>query len=87
MLEKPIRIGQQFRWRRLDDDRAAGTAIVRNVRSDRQEGMSPEIEQYAAAWIEAEGQSGSFQQQSFTVLLGTDGNSYLDGQRISVEVT
>ena len=87
MLQGAIRIGQQFRWERLDAAGAAGTAIVRDVRSDRQEGMSPEIEQYVAAWIEAEGQSGPYRHDRFTVLLGTDGKSYLDGQEITVEVT
>ncbi len=49
--------------------------------------MSPEVEDYASAWIEAEGQSGSFEHRAFTVLLGTDGNSYLDGQQVAIEIT
>lgn len=49
--------------------------------------MSTEVEDYVAAWIEAEGQSGSFEHQTFTVLLGTDGKSYLNGGQVVVEIT
>ncbi len=48
--------------------------------------MSSAVEAYAAVWIGAEGQSGSLEQKVFTVLLGTDGKSYLDGQEITVEI-
>ena len=86
MLGKAIEVGQQFQWTKLAGDRASGTAIVRDVRSGQQEGMSSEIEDYAADWIEAEGQSGSREHEHFTVLLGTDGKSYLEGEEISVAI-
>ncbi len=86
-MGETIEVGQQFRWTRLEGDRSTGTAIVREVRSDQQEGMSPEIEEYAAAWIEAEGQSGAREHERFTVLLGTDGKSYLEGDEVSVVMT
>ncbi len=60
--------------------------MVRAVRSDNEEGMSTEVADYVAVWIEAEGESGSLERQSFTVLLGTDGKSYLDGRQVAIEI-
>jgi hypothetical protein len=48
--------------------------------------MSPEIEDYAALWFEADGLSGMREHQSFTVILGTDGNSYIEGQQVAIEI-
>ncbi len=87
MLKQEMAVGQRFRWTKLAGDRSSGTAVVCAVRSDEQEGMSPEVEDYAAAWIEAEGQSGAREHKPLTVLLGTDGKSYLEGDEISVEIT
>lgn len=60
--------------------------MVKRVRSDGEEGMSTAVEDYVAVWIDAEGQSGSLEHQTFTVLLGTDGNSYLDGRQVAIEI-
>ena len=48
--------------------------------------MSPEVEDYAAMWIEAEGQTGSLEHNVFTILLGVDGNSCLDCQQVATEL-
>jgi hypothetical protein len=48
--------------------------------------MSPEIEDYAALWFEADGLSGMREHQSFTAVLGTDGNSYIEGQQVPIEI-
>lgn len=81
-----MKVGQRFHWTKLGGDHSSGVAVVRAIRSDEQEGMSSEIEEYVAAWIEAEGESGTYEQQPLTVLLSTDGKSYLDGEEISVEI-
>lgn len=86
MLSNAIQVGQRFRWKNLSNVSFSGTATVSGVRSDGEVGMSTEVEEYVAVWIEAEGQSGSLEHQTFTVLLGTDGNSYLDGRQVSIEV-
>ena len=86
MLNKVIKAGQLFRWTRIADVRSSGTAIVIAVKSDQEEGMSPETQDYAALWIEAEGRSGTSANEAFSVLLGTDGKSYLDGQEIQVQI-
>lgn len=92
MVAEKIRVGQRFRWSgsdegRSDDGSSSGTAIVKEVRSDQQEGMSPEVEQYAALWIEAEGRSGMRAGQRFTIVLGTDGKSYLDGKPVAITLS
>lgn len=87
MLPNAIKAGQEFRWRNDSDESLFGTATVRTVRSDGENGMSSAVEDYVAVWIEAEGKSGSLEHQTFTILLGTDGNSYLDGRQIAIELT
>ena len=87
MLSNAIQVGQKFHWKSRSNGDYVGTAIVKSVRSDQEQGMSTEVEDYAAIWIEAQGESGSLANQAFTVLLGTDGNSYLEGREISVEIT
>lgn len=87
MISSAIQVGQSFRWKSLSDVSLSGTATVLAVRSDSEEGMSTEVVDYVAVWVEAEGQSGSLEHQTFTVLLGTDGNSYLDGRQVAIEIT
>ena len=53
MFEKPIVIGQRLRWRHADSNELSETAEVVNVRTDREEGLSPEAMDYIALWIEA----------------------------------
>jgi len=86
MLREAAQVGQQFRWTNASGGSSSGTAVVRRVLSDREEGMSPEVRDYAALWIEAEGLSGTRERQTFTVVLGTDGNSYLEGQQVAIEI-
>lgn len=86
MLNNPIHEGQRFEWKNTCDDGFSGNAIVKAVRSNQEEGMSSEIQDYASAWIEAEGQSGSREHEIFTILLNTDGKSYIDGQQISIKI-
>jgi hypothetical protein len=85
MLENPIKVGQHFSWN-CEADGTAGEAVVAAARNDRQEGLSPEAEEYVALWIDANGLTGSRAQQSFEILLGTDGQSYLDGAAVTIEV-
>ena len=86
VLSNEIQVGQKFHWKGLGEESFSGTATVRRIRSDGEQGMSTAIEDYVAAWIEAEGQSGALEHQTFTVLLGTDGNSYLDGRQVAIEI-
>ena len=86
MLKEAAQAGQHFRWTSASEHTSSGTAVLRRVLSDREEGMSPEIEGYVALWFEADGLSGMREHRSFTVVLGTDGNSYIEGQQVAVEI-
>lgn len=80
-----IKTGQRFTWSAVDGN-TSGEAVVKDVKSDRDEGLSPETEAYVSLWIDATGLSGARRDQAFQILLGADGKSYLDGKKISVEV-
>jgi len=85
MLERNVVPGQRFQWTE-NDGVVSGDAEVLGVRSDIQEGLSPEIEDYAARWMEAKGLSGVRVGETFTVMLGTDGKGYLDGKEICIKI-
>lgn len=75
-------VGQRFRWSALDGT-ASGFAVVVDVRSSRQEGMSPEVEQYAARWLDALPLAGE-DRGALTFVLGTDGCVYLNGSLVTI---
>lgn len=84
MLENPTEVGQHLSWK-CEANGTAGEAIVAGVRDDQQQGLSSEAEEYAALWIEANGLTGSRAEQAFEILIGTDGQSYLDGTAVTIE--
>ena len=75
-----IVVGQRFQWKRSTDGEKK-VAIVTAVRTNEQEGLGLQIEDFASLWIDARGlppESGPV----FTIMLGTDGKAYLDGEEI-----
>src|SRR6266849_7690022 len=48
MFERPIVIGQRLRWRYADSNEPSEEAEVVNVRTDLEEGCSPEVMDYVA---------------------------------------
>ena len=82
-MPNQIQTGQPFQWS-FADGRSGGEAVVTSSKTDQQQGLSPEAEDYIALWIEATGTSGLRSGQSFEILLAVDGKSYLDGQAITV---
>lgn len=76
-------VGQTFRWSALDGT-GCGVVVVVAFRSDRQEGMSPEVESYAARWMEARPISDGGMGEVLMFLLGTDDFVYLDGTRVAL---
>jgi hypothetical protein len=59
---------------------------VTALKSTQEEGMSSQVADYATQWIEAQGQRGKLQARTFTVVLGIDGISYLDGQKVGIVI-
>jgi hypothetical protein len=86
VFERPIVIGQRLRWRYADSNEPSEAAIVVNVRTDREEGLSPEAWDYAALWIDAKYVQDSPTLRPFTIVLGTDKLTYIDGKEITIEL-
>ena len=86
MFERPIVIGQRLRWRYTDSNQLSAEAEVVNVRTDREEGLSPEATDYAALWIEAKYVQDSPNAKPFTIELATDKLTYIEGKEITIEL-
>ena len=86
MFERPIVIGQRLRWRYTDSNVPSEDAVVVNVRTDREEGLSPEAMDYAALWIEAKYAQDSPKAKPFTIELATDKLTYIDGKEVTIEL-
>ena len=80
---KDLKAGLMFHWQTLDGSEA-GTAVVMAVRTDREEGVSSEIEQYAALWLDARAEGGVQQGDTLTFMLGTDQRAYLSGREVEL---
>ncbi len=86
MFERPVVIGQRLRWKYADSNEPSEDAVVFNVRTDREEGLSPEATDYAALWIEAKYVQDSPTARPFTIMLGTDKLTYIDGKEVTLEL-
>lgn len=78
-----MKIGQTFSWRFLDGSKE-GTATVLDIRSDRQEGLAPEAEEYAASWMQARSLENNSSSPTLTFMLGTDGRAYHEGREVKL---
>ena len=86
MFARPIVIGQRLRWRYVDSNEPSEAAVVVNVRTDSEEGLSPEAMDYAALWIEAKYVQDSPKARPFTILLATDKLTYIEGKEVTIEL-
>jgi hypothetical protein len=86
VFERPIAIGQRLRWKYADSNEPSEDAVVVNVRTDREEGLSPEATDYAALWIEAKYVQDSPKARPFTIMLSTDKLTYIDGKEVTLEL-
>lgn len=77
--------GDRFSFSYLDQPGSKPyQAIVQRILSNRQEGLSPEIDEYAADWLEAVASDPAAPVQSFTVMLGTNNKTYIQGRLVSL---
>ena len=78
--------GDRFSFCYLDEeDSTPCEAIVQRVLSNREEGLSsPEADFYVAEWLEALPSDPAAPIQSFTMMLGADCKTYIDGRAVSV---
>jgi hypothetical protein len=86
LFKGPIVIGQRLRWKYAGSNEFSADAVVVNVRTDREEGLSPEALDYAALWIEAKYVQDSPKAKPFTIELGTDRLTYIDGKEVTIEL-
>jgi hypothetical protein len=86
MFERPIVIGQRLRWRYIDSNESSEDAVIVKIRTDREEGLSPEALDYAALWIEAEYVHTSPEARPFTIELATDKLTYIEGKEVAIEL-
>jgi hypothetical protein len=86
VFERPIVIGQRLRWKYTDSNEPSEDAVVVKIRTAREEGLSPEATDYAALWIEAKYVQDSPTARPFTILLGTDKLTYIDGKEVTLEL-
>jgi hypothetical protein len=63
-------------------------AVVEKILSNREEGLSPEIDEYVADWIEALPlgplPDSDAPVKSFTVMLGTNNKTYIQGRLVTL---
>jgi hypothetical protein len=86
VIERPIVIGQRLRWRYVDSNEFSEAAEVVNVRTDQEEGLSPEAWDYVALWVEAKYVQESPNAKPFTITLWTNKLTYLEGKEVTVEL-
>lgn len=86
MFPRPIVIGQRLRWRYTDSNEFSEEAEVVTVRTDREEGLSPETMDYIALWIYAKYVQDAPTARPFTILLGTDMRTYIEGKPVMIEL-
>ena len=84
-MQSEIKVGQRFKFNILSDNPSQERmALVTRVRSNREEGLGPEVEFYFAYWVEAQELSEAEAPTTLEFQRGTDGNVYLDGHRVSI---
>lgn len=78
--------GDRFSFIYLDEEGSEPReAIVQRVLSNREEGLSsPEADFYVAEWLEAAPSDPAAPVTSFTMMLGADCQTYIDGRAVSV---
>jgi hypothetical protein len=86
VFERPIVIGQRLRWRYADSNKPSEDALIVNVRTDFEEGLSPEATDYAALWIEAKYVQDSPSVKPFTIELAADKLTYIDGKEVTIDL-
>jgi hypothetical protein len=81
--------GDRFSFSYLDEQGSKPhPAVVLRLLSNRQEGLSPEIDDYVDEWLEAlpsdPAPDPDAPVKSFVIMLGTNNKTYLDGRPVSL---
>ena len=81
--------GDRFSFSFLDEEGARShRAVVERILSNREEGLSPEIDEYVADWLKAlpldPAPGSDAPAKSFTVMLGTNNKTYIQGRLVTL---
>jgi hypothetical protein len=68
----------------VDAPEASARATVSRFLSDRQEGLSPEVENYVSCWMEITLDHQETLAHTQTIALCTDWKYYLDGREVKI---
>ena len=83
-MSDTLNAGDRIRIVFADTPNAAEDVTVCATLTDRQEGLSPEIEDYVACWIEISSGDCSDTASRRSISLGTDFRYSLDGRELSI---
>jgi hypothetical protein len=84
-MQSEIKVGQHFKFNVLSDNPPQERqAVVTRVLSNREEGLSPEVDFYLAYWVEAYEVPETDAPTTLVFERGTDGNVYFDGRQVTI---
>ena len=84
-MQSEIKVGQRFKFNLLSDSPSPERqAVVTRVRSNREEGLGPEVDYYLAYWVEAYELPETEVLTELVFERGVDGNVYLDGRVVTI---
>jgi hypothetical protein len=80
-MQSTIKVGQRFKFTVLTDEAPSERqGVVIRVLSNREEGLSLDVDQYMSYWIEAHELPETESSMALVFVRGTDGKAYLDGK-------
>ena len=84
-MQSEIKVGQRFKFNLLSDNPSPERqAVVNRVRSNKEEGLGPEVDIYLAYWVEAYELPESQSPTTLEIERAIDGNVYLDGRLVTI---
>src|SRR5262249_32621476 len=79
-----LQLGDQIDIVFVDAPGQSVTATVTRFLSDRQEGLSPEAEDYVFCWVEVSAEHQATLGQTQSIVLGADYKYYMDGREVQI---
>ena len=79
-----LQLGDQIDIVFADAPGHSARATVTGLLSDRQEGLSPEAEDYVFCWLEISPEDQGLLAQTQTITFGADWKYYLDGREVKI---
>lgn len=84
-MQATVEVGQRFKFTVLTDDAVTERhGVVIRVRSNREEGLGLDVDQYMSYWVEAHELPETELSTTLVFVRGVDGKVYLDGKATEV---